>query len=960
MSSSLHQATPNSEATLHGCTSQLLNHMQLWVQIIDDHGRVVFTNHFAERISGYTAQEFATGDLLWEVFFDDKLKGKGLRLKNICLNLLKDSRGFSNKMIEIVTRAGDKKRLLLSMDCLSPADSTCAAALLIGIDYSFETNLLKDLKAREQRYHNIFRNAPIGFFRSLPEGKYLEVNETLAHMLGFDNADEVLQQINDIGQQVYFAPELRQTILAEVDHSSQIRSYETVFKTRHGKSFDGRINMCARFDAEFGQWILEGTVEDITERIATGRELHDNLLKLTTMFENSPIAMWEIDYSQVKIVLDQLKKSHPDLKKFFRENPAELARCRRLIVINNVNEATLKLLGRSKKEDLFSSLSTTMDKWAIESEVGSFQAFADGKDAYEQEITFKTLAGETKNVIVRWVSTSPGRDYSRVLVSMVDITTHRREQEALQKSKNELASLFSAMDDLVFIFDEEGHYNFVAPSHDELLAAPREDLPGKYLRDFFKPKQETYILDNIRQCLQKQKTVKIEYSLMIGDKEMWFEASISPLSLNTVIAVARDITERHMREKAHQIMLNISKAVSFTNQIDDLFEIIRTEISSLIDTRNFFISLYDEAANRLSLPYFKDENDSFDSFPAEKTMSALVIETKESLLLQRGQLMQLIRAGTIKAVGTIPQIWLGIPLIVEGRVIGVMAVQDYQDANAIREEHKQLLQVISPQISLSIVRKQAEERLCQSEQELRDANITKDRFFNIIAHDLKNPFNAIIGFSNLLCDEWPDFDDDDKITMVNAIRQSSEGAYELLMNLLEWSRLRVGTIDYHPALVDINNVVERSISLLKSNADEKNIRLTFEPCDIRQVFFDDNMLRTIIRNLLSNAIKFTYDFGVINITTFFDPNYPAMLRLSIADSGIGIAPEKIKTLFSLTETSSTSGTAGESGTGLGLILCKEFIDKNGGEIWVESTLGSGSTFHLAIPIYEAARKSSSG
>ncbi|MDD4741257.1 MAG: ATP-binding protein, partial [Bacteroidales bacterium] len=136
--------------------------------------------------------------------------------------------------------------------------------------------------------------------------------------------------------------------------------------------------------------------------------------------------------------------------------------------------------------------------------------------------------------------------------------------------------------------------------------------------------------------------------------------------------------------------------------------------------------------------------------------------------------------------------------------------------------------------------------------------------------------------------------------------------------------------------------------------------LTFEPCDIRQVFFDDNMLRTIIRNLLSNAIKFTYDFGVINITTFFDPNYPAMLRLSIADSGIGIAPEKIKTLFSLTETSSTSGTAGESGTGLGLILCKEFIDKNGGEIWVESTLGSGSTFHLAIPIYEAARKSSSG
>ncbi|NLO49611.1 MAG: GAF domain-containing sensor histidine kinase, partial [Bacteroidales bacterium] len=387
---------------------------------------------------------------------------------------------------------------------------------------------------------------------------------------------------------------------------------------------------------------------------------------------------------------------------------------------------------------------------------------------------------------------------------------------------------------------------------------------------------------------------------------------------------------------------------------------IRAEISSLIDTRNFFLALYDEDTNSLSLPYFKDEKDTFDRFPAEKTMSALVIETKESMLLSREKLMQLIDAGTIKAVGSIPHVWLGIPLMVEGKVIGVMVLQNYQDVDAIREEHRQLLQVISPQITLSIVRKQAEERLRRSEQELRDANLTKDRFFNIIAHDLKNPFNAIIGFSTLLCDEWSDFDDVDKITMVQAIRQSSEGAYELLMNLLEWSRLRVGTIDYHPDMVDINNVVERSISLLKSNADEKNIHLTFEPCESHQVLFDDNMLRTIIRNLLSNAIKFTHGFGVINITTFFDPNYPAMLRFSIADSGIGIAPEKIKSLFSLTETSSTSGTNGETGTGLGLILCKEFIDKNNGKIWVESTLGTGSSFHMAIPIYEAARKSSSG
>lgn len=673
---------PASEEVIHIPAGKLLNDISLWIQIVDSEGLVIFTNRFAERLSGYSC-EFTSGDFLWEVLFDDKLKGR--RLKNICLHLLKKSAGFSNKMIEIVTHAGQKKRLSFSMETLSHTNNGDSGAIFIGIDCSGETILSEDMKASEQRYHNIFQNAPVGFFRSLPDGRFLEVNNTLAQILGFDSAGEVLQQINNIEQQVYYAPELRRIILAEVDHSPQIRTYEAMFKNRQGKPFNGRVNARARYDSELGQWFLVGTIEDISDRIATERVLH---------------------------------------------------------------------------------------------------------------------------------------------------------------------------------------------------------------------------------------------------------------------------------EKANQAMLNISNAVSFNSQIGDLFESIRKEISPLIDTRNFFIALYDESSSRLSLPYFRDEKDNFDSFPAEKTLSALVIETRQSILLHRENILQLINAATIKAVGTIPQVWLGTPLMIEGRVIGVMAVQNYHDAGAIRQEHQQLLQVISSQISLSIVRKQAEEKLLRSEQELREANVTKDRFFNIIAHDLKNPFNAIIGFSTLLCDEWNDFDDDDKITMITAIRQSSEGAYDLLMNLLDWSRLRVGTIDYNPDFLDINSLIARNISLLKSNADKKNIRLTFEPCADCQVFADTNMMRTVIRNLLSNAIKFTYDFGIIHIITSSDPEYPNMLRLSVADSGVGVAPEKIQTLFTLTETHTTPGTGGESGTGLGLILCKEFIDKNNGKIWVESTIGTGSTFHVDIPVQAAAKKHS--
>ncbi len=140
MSSSFNQTMPNLESALHIPVGNLINDISLWVQIIGSEGQVVFTNRFAERLSGYSAQEFANGNLLWEVLFADK--PKGLRLKNICLNILKDSRGFSNKMIEIVTRAGDKKWLLFSMDTLAHDNSSDPDAILIGLDYSVATRFL--------------------------------------------------------------------------------------------------------------------------------------------------------------------------------------------------------------------------------------------------------------------------------------------------------------------------------------------------------------------------------------------------------------------------------------------------------------------------------------------------------------------------------------------------------------------------------------------------------------------------------------------------------------------------------------------------------------------------------------------------------------------------------------------------------------------------------------------------
>jgi len=319
------------------------------------------------------------------------------------------------------------------------------------------------------------------------------------------------------------------------------------------------------------------------------------------------------------------------------------------------------------------------------------------------------------------------------------------------------------------------------------------------------------------------------------------------------------------------------------------------------------------------------------------------------MLLTYNHIKKLADEGLIKIVGTPAKVWMEIPLLVEGDVVGIMVVQNYENPDTFNEKHLKLLEVISPQISLSIRRKQSEQLLLESERMLRESNFTKDRFFNIIAHDLKNPFNAIIGFSTLLTDEWNEFDDEDKFSMINSIKSSSENAFELLTNLLDWSRMQVGKINYDPEFLDISGLVKLTFSLLKPNADAKNIRLQMgETCD-KFVWADPNMLTTVLRNLISNAIKFTKSNGFIKIQCFKKPEYAGKMVIGISDSGVGMDANEIESIFDIASNRSSQGTAGETGTGLGLALCKDFVEKNKGQIWVESEKNVGSTFYIALP-----------
>jgi signal transduction histidine kinase len=231
-------------------------------------------------------------------------------------------------------------------------------------------------------------------------------------------------------------------------------------------------------------------------------------------------------------------------------------------------------------------------------------------------------------------------------------------------------------------------------------------------------------------------------------------------------------------------------------------------------------------------------------------------------------------------------------------------------------------------------------------KKLSELNVLKDKFFGIIAHDLKNPFSAIFGFTNILLNEYESLDDDEKKKLITSIDDSGRQTYKLLENLLYWSRLQTGGIEFKPKKLNLNEIILDVFFILESTAKFKNISLTADTPDDITVFGDEDLIKTILRNLISNGIKFTRQGGKISVRSI---NENSHVEISVKDNGIGISKEIKDRLFQIDNMSTSEGTNGEKGTGLGLILCKEFVEKIGGKIWVESEIGKGSRFIFTIP-----------
>ncbi|MDP2303568.1 MAG: PAS domain-containing sensor histidine kinase [Ignavibacteria bacterium] len=482
-----------------------------------------------------------------------------------------------------------------------------------------------------------------------------------------------------------------------------------------------------------------------------------------------------------------------------------------------------------------------------------------------------------------------------------------------------------------------------------------DHLIGKSVIRFI-PKERVKIVEEIFQktFVEQVPLIHSEESILDRNrKRVEVRSSSIPIHYNgkpSLLLVMEDISTQKKAESIKVVLNEILHLANSNTDIAEFYKFIHHSVKKLMKADNLFIALYDAKSDMISFPYFVDEYDD-DVVPIKsgKSLTDYVIKTKSSQLIDIERDYELRQSNEVDLIGSPAQIWLGVPLVIRDEIIGVIVLQDYHNKEAYTRNEQEILETISYTLAKVIENKLIEEEKKNLIAELKATNFSKDKFFSIISHDLRGPFNAILGYTSILKNEYKSLSQDEIIQFIDSLHQATFNVYKLLNDLLEYSRFQLGRIEYNPTKQNLNLLVVSNIQTLQGNFDSKQIKTKVDIDDNLEIYVDEQMMNSIVQNLLTNAVKFSFLDGTVNITAVQKPD-EKMVEVEIQDEGVGMSAEEISRLFRLDSVYTKVGTAQEIGTGFGLILIKEFIEKHGGKISVKSQLKIGSTFGFTIPI----------
>jgi len=572
------------------------------------------------------------------------------------------------------------------------------------------------------------------------------------------------------------------------------------------------------------------------------------------------------------------------------------------------------------------------------------------------------LSKSGKERIISWQNTGiyDSPDVSKHLLLSIgeDITERKQIEEALKDKNEHLRSIFDNMEDVYYKLDENGKVIAASPSALSLYGYEDvNEILGKNAIDFIYDLDEGKALITELQNNGFLKNYPIRHRRKNGNP-FWVETNTTALHDSTGksigrIGVFRDITERKRNEQIQNIIHEVSNAVIISESTVEFISLVENELRTIIDTSNFFVALYDNTTDSISLLFHKDKEEKITTFPAGKTLTKYVVKTKKPLLAQTSIINKLEKSGEVELVGAQSKVWLGVPLFSKGTVMGVLAVQSYETEKAYDKTDLKTLEIISHQISISLERKKVEQDLRLALDKAKESDRLKTAFLNNMSHEIRTPLNGIQGFLGLL--QEPELDDAYKSEYIEIINRSSARLINTVTDIIDISKIEAGQMTLTITEVSINKLLGELNDFFYYQAEKKGLRLNLLTTLVNGksiILTDNHKLSGILTNLIKNAIKFT-EKGFINFGYLLKNDN---IEFFVKDTGNGVPIHRQKAIFNRFEQGDIENTRVHEGSGLGLAIAKSYTEMLGGRLWMKSKEGEGTKFLFTIPYKTKVKK----
>lgn len=622
-----------------------------------------------------------------------------------------------------------------------------------------------------------------------------------------------------------------------------------------------------------------------------------------------------LDISERKSIEEELRLSESKFRVIFDNAPIGIFHYNQDGVITACNDAIVNIIGSSHSQ-LIGLNTLKLPNNDVVKAIG--RSLAGGKGVYEGK--YEPISSIKSLYINAYFEPAQYHDGAVTggIGIIEDITQRKLAEETLRESEVKYRSLVDSVNDIIYTVSPEGVFTFASSNWFNILGHLQDEVIGKSIADFVHP-EDVHLcksfLQNVLETGDRQSGV--EYRVLHKDgKWRWHRSngSIRKLKNNLIeyVGVARDITDLKFAESS---LFERMKEINCLYDVSSLGH--EAEISTL--------SYLQQSVKLIPMGFRYPQNTAL-----KITLGNYVVST-ENFVESAIRLFTKIQVSD-KVLGLI-------------EVVLLKSIPEHE--KPFLEEEQTLIDLIADNMAQVYERETIINEINTKNIALQGLNAEKDKILSIIAHDLRSPLSTIIGLSSLLESRHGKIEPDKQLAMVQGVSKTANRLFQLLENLLEWARLKRGKIDFYPENENLKELVLAAVGLYDDQITLKQLELAVDIDPNLSVFADANMVQTIIRNLVSNAIKFSHREGQVMIrATQTDNNY---VQISVVDHGVGMEGQTLNNLFQITPDIGREGTEDEPSSGFGLPICKELVERNGGQIWAVSQVGYGSKFCFTLP-----------